>query len=169
MVVAVPRIARRRERQVEAGAADGEFMGGQLAHDDGAGLAQFADDDGVGGGDVVDQDLGVAGGRQPGDVDDVLDPDRHAVQRAADAPGGDLGLGVAGHRHGGLAVHPDEGVEPVVQAFDAVEQRGHQLDRRQGPCRKRAGGLRCGEPVQVAHKPIPGFIGGQGSAAGSVG
>ena len=42
MVRRVPRIARRRERQVEARPADGELVRGELAEDDRAGLAQLA-------------------------------------------------------------------------------------------------------------------------------
>ena len=53
MVVGVPRIARRRERQVEAGAANGELMRGQLAQNDRARLAQFRNYDRIGLGDVV--------------------------------------------------------------------------------------------------------------------
>ena len=79
MMVRVPRIARRRERQVEARPADGELMRGGLAQHDRPRLAQPSDHGGVLLGDVVEQDLGVAGGRQPGHVDDVLHPDRHAV------------------------------------------------------------------------------------------
>ena len=41
MMFWVPRIARRRKGQVEARAADGEFMGGEFAHDDRAILAQL--------------------------------------------------------------------------------------------------------------------------------
>ena len=43
--------------------------------------------------DIVFQYFGVAGRRQARDIDDVLDADRHAMQRAAAAAGHDLGLG----------------------------------------------------------------------------
>ncbi len=46
----------------------------------------------------------MAGRGQARDVDDVLDADRHAVQRAAQAAGLRLGLGGQGGRHRGLAV-----------------------------------------------------------------
>ena len=129
----------------------------------------FAITDGVRGGDVVEQDLRVACGRQAGDVDDVLDADRHAVQRTADAAGGDLGLGGARRVHRGIGVEPDEGVQLRVQPLDPRQQRGQQFDRREaagGEFPHRLGG---GQPVQLAHSPVPARIGGQGSAAGSVG
>ena len=40
-------------------------------------LSAHWDHHGIGPGDVVEQDFRVAGGRQPSDVDDVLDTDRH--------------------------------------------------------------------------------------------
>jgi hypothetical protein len=52
----------------------------------------------------------VAGGGQAGDVDDVLDADRHAVQRPAQPARLRLGLGREGGRHRGLAIDADEGV-----------------------------------------------------------
>ena len=38
-MIGVPRVARRRPGQVEGGAAGGEFVGGELAEDDRAGVA----------------------------------------------------------------------------------------------------------------------------------
>ncbi len=87
------RIARRRPRQVEARPADGELVRRELAHDDGARAAQLLHADGVGLGDVVLEDLGMAGRGQARDVDDVLDADRHAMQRPAQAAGDSFGLG----------------------------------------------------------------------------
>ena len=130
-MVGVPRVARRRPRQVEARAADREFVRRQLAQHDRAGAAQPRDADRVGGRDIVDQDLGMAGRRQAGDIDDVLDADRHAVQRAARPARHDLGLGGPGRVHRRLGVEPDEDMQLRVEPLDALQQRRRQLDRRQ--------------------------------------
>src|SRR5271165_4034721 len=92
MVPRVPRIARGRKREIETRPADGELVRAEFAHDDGAGFAQLADADGILFGDVVDEDFRVPGGRQAGDIDDVLDADRNSVQRTSDTTGFQLGL-----------------------------------------------------------------------------
>ena len=172
MVRRVPRVARRWERQVEAGAAKGEFMRRKLAEDDRAGLAQLGDHHRVGRLDVVEQNFRVAGGGQAGDVDDVLDADRHAVQRAADVAGGDLALRGAGGIQRGVGVQVDEDVELRVELFDARQQGLQELDGGELAGGEGACGLGGGEPVQlghmfVGHGPPPARIGGQGSSAGS--
>ncbi len=107
----------------------------------------------------------MAGRRQARDVDDVLDADRHAVQRTAQPAGLSLGFGGQGSRHRGLAVDPDEGVELGVELLDAVEQRAGEIDGRKLLRRDGAGSRLYRHPVQVAHSVVPAFIGGQGSAA----
>ena len=71
----------------------------------------------------------MARGRQAGDIDDVLDADRHAVQRPAHAARGDLGLGGARGVHRGIGVQPDEGVQLRIEPLDARQQRVQQFDR----------------------------------------
>jgi hypothetical protein len=168
-MVEVPRVARRRPRQIEARTADREFMGRELAENNGAGAAQPRHADRVGSGDIVGEDLGMARRRQPGDIDDILDADRHAVQRPARAAGHDLGLGRP--RRGGrrVAIEPDKRMQPRIEALDAVEERHRQLDRRQLARPDRLRRRRRGEPVQFTHGPAPTRIGGQGSARGSAG
>ena len=129
MMLRVPRVARRRERQIEARAADGELVGRELPQDDRAGLAQLRDHRRIGRGDVVHQDLGMARGRQAGDIDDVLDADRHAVQRPSHTARGDLGLGRACGVHRGIGIQPDEGVQLRIEPLDARQQRVQQFDR----------------------------------------
>ena len=85
MMGSVPRVARRRKRQIKRRAADRKFMQRQFAEHDRAGGAQTADDHRVFTRNIVEQDFGVAGGRQARNVDDVLDADRHAVQGSARA------------------------------------------------------------------------------------
>ena len=175
MMVGVPRVARRRPRQVEARPADGEFVRRQLAEHDRAGAAQLRARRPRRRGDVVHQDLRMAGRRQAGDVDDVLDADRHAVQRPAQAAG-DLGLGGLGRRHRRLGVEPDEDVEPRVErarcaraAPSSARPARAPWRRSPGPPRPRVSQCRSPTGLDAAHSPSPARIGGHGSARGSVG
>jgi hypothetical protein len=118
--------------------------------------------------DIVDQYFGVAGRRQTGDIEDVLDANGHAVQRAARPSRGDFVLGRFCRFHGGLGIQPDEHVEFRVELLDARQQRLGQFDGRE-----LAGGNRAPLRPQSANagrsSPVPTFIGSQGSARGSVG
>ena len=71
--------------------------------------------------------------RQTGNVDDVLDPDRHAMERAARAAGHDLGLGRLRRGQRGVAIELDEDIEPGVEPLNALKQRLHQIDARKFP------------------------------------
>src|SRR4051794_28857017 len=73
----MPRVARRRriERRV--------LRCHRLAEEYGAGLAQPAHDRGILAGDALLPQLRAGGGRPIEDIEDILDRDRNAVQRAA--------------------------------------------------------------------------------------
>jgi hypothetical protein len=120
VMVRVPRVAGRRPRQVEARATDRKFMRRQFAQHDRAGTAQLCHAHRIGRGDMVDQDLRVAGRWQPGDIDDVLDADRHAVQLAARPARHDLGLGSPGSSHRRLGIEPDKGMQRRIEPGDAI-------------------------------------------------
>src|SRR5204863_5514940 len=81
-MVGVPGVARRRLREVEARTAIGEFMRRRLADQRRAGGVQLLGAGGVSVGDVVLQDLRLAGRRDALGVDDVLEADLDAVQRS---------------------------------------------------------------------------------------
>jgi hypothetical protein len=132
-MVAVPRVARRRPGQVEAGAADRELVGRQLAEQDRAGRFEPLGHGGMAGGGVAGHHLGMGGGGDALDIDDVLQRIGHAVERAAPVAGGDLGLGPARRGERALRHHRDKGVDPAVVALDPPEQRFGILDRRQFP------------------------------------
>ena len=123
--------------------------------DDRAGAAQPCDAYRVGGGDIVDQDFRMAGRRQPRDIDDVLDADRDAMQRAARMAGSYLRLGGARCCHRGIGIEPNEHVELRVEPLDAVEQRPRQLDRREFAGRDRPRRFGSRKPVQLAHRAAP--------------
>src|SRR6185312_9734328 len=129
----VPGIARRRPGQVEGRAADGEFMGGELAEQDAAGRFEPCRHRRVRGREVVGEQLRMRRRRQPLDIDDVLERVRDAVEGAAPASGGDLGLGLPRHLERPLGQRADEGIEAAVEAIDACEQRRRQLDWRELP------------------------------------
>ena len=181
----VVRVARLRARHAER-----ELVRGRLAEDHGAGRAPEVDAVGVVLGDVV---VGVraAAGRTPRDVDDVLDRDRDAVQRAAPA------AGAAARRRGRAprparprrststnAVHSSCAIraERVLGERDAGGLAGVQRARRGGdraglrqPAergQRRGGGaedLVGGPPLGRVDRPAPFTSRSQGGAAKAVG
>ena len=67
-------------------------------------------------------------GHEAGDVDDVLDRDRHPVQRAPPPPGRPLGVGGGGVGEGLVGVDLDHGGELGVAAVDGPQAGLDQLD-----------------------------------------
>ena len=103
-------------------------MGVQLGHHHRTGLGQHPHDRCVGRRRrCVGQYPRAAPGRQPGHVDDVLDPDRHPVQRSAAASRGEL---LGQHRRCGqrpVAVQGDHrvagvGRQPVKHLADVLQR-----------------------------------------------
>ena len=128
----VPRIARRRPRQIERRAGVRHLVGGQLAEEHGAGVVEPARRGGVLGGNPVDEDARVARRQDALRVVDVLQRERDAVQRAAVLARGDLGLGrAAPGARARSNVGRDEGARLRVVLLDAPDQRLGQLHRRQ--------------------------------------
>ena len=130
-MIAVPRVARRRPRQVEGWAADGEFVGRELAEQHPAGRFEPLRDHRVPAGDIAHQDLGMRRGRKTLDVDDVLQRIGHAMERTAPASGGNFGLGRARRLQRPLWSQCDKSIVLAVMALDAGKQRRCILDRRQ--------------------------------------
>ena len=126
-------------------------MGVQLAEEDGAGIAQPGPDGGVVVGDEVGQDLGAGRRGDPGRVEEVLQPDGDAGQRA-ERPAGRPGLvGGGGGRPGRLEGGGDEGLHHRVEPLDPVDAGIDEL-----PGRERAGGqqrpqLDDGQVGRIAH------------------
>jgi hypothetical protein len=108
--------------------------------------------------------LRMARGRQPRDVDDVLDPDRNPVQRPAQPPLRRLGLGGASLFQRRVRVDTEKRVEARIQPLDPIEERldelhgGHLATRDR--CRRRI----RGHPVQFTHLQTT-TMGGHGSDA----
>src|SRR6516225_9034768 len=71
----------------------------------------------------------MPGGRNAFGFIDVLQPDRDAVQLAAQTPGDNLGLGRASRRERLVSEDTDERVELTVELLDARQAALHELDR----------------------------------------
>src|SRR3954470_6177408 len=89
-VIAVPRIARRRPRQIERRSTMREFMRRELAQQHPAGPVELRYGRGVLSRDEVLADFRMARRADPGGRINVLQAERYAVQRAAIPPRRDL-------------------------------------------------------------------------------
>jgi hypothetical protein len=121
-MIAVPRIARGRERQVEARPADRELVGGELAEQHCAARRELRDGRAVFLRHVVDHQLRVAGGADAGGFVDVLERMRDAVQRALVDAGLEFAVGAVGVGKRALPCDQQEGVEQRIERGDAVER-----------------------------------------------
>ncbi len=126
-----PWVARRRPRQVERRPAMRELMRRQLAGQDGAGRVELFDRRRIFRRHGVDAHLGVPGGADAGGGIDVLEAERHPVQRAAVIAGGDLAFGLPRLRHRLVGGDRQIGIELRIDAFGARQRGLRQLDRRQ--------------------------------------
>src|SRR5262249_4962616 len=120
--VELPRVARRR--RVEAGV----LRRHRLAEEDGPRLTQPPHDRGVLAGDAVGPQARTGGGRPVEDVEDVLDADGNAVQRAAPlaAPqfvGEPFRLGA-----GVVPIDEDPGPDALLRAVDALQALLDEID-----------------------------------------
>ncbi len=167
--VAVPGIARRRPGQVERRPAGRELVQRELAEQNSAGLAQLADHEGVGVGAMIYADLGMAGGRQTRDIENILGAVGHAVHRPAPLTLGDLGLGLLGLRQRGVRRHHQERVVMRIERGDAVKQRARPFHRRQLLCAQQFGALGDAEPGDVGHWSCSKQVGSNTGAGAAIG
>ncbi len=132
-VLDVPRVARRWPGQIEARAAIGEFMCRRLADQYSAGDGEQFGAGSIGIGNVVLQDLRLAGRRDPLGIDDVLEADRDAMQRALRAARHDRRFGGARLGQRAFLGQVDKDIEPIVERMHAVETGAGQFDRGELP------------------------------------
>ena len=106
--------------------------------------------------DAVRPVLRAAGGDATLEIHEVLERDRHAVQRADAVPGADGPVGAFGGEPRLLVVEGDERVQGRV-ALDALEQRIDDVDGREGSLAVRAGQLGRGGPdgIDRGHAVAP--------------
>jgi len=129
-VIGVPRVARRRPGQVEARAAERELPGRKLAEQDAARRLQASDQLCVGGRHMILAQFRMAGGRDPGGLDDVLQRVGDTVQRPAPGAGHQLALGRCRLAQCDLLGQPQKAVQLAVMRGDPLQERPGDLDRR---------------------------------------
>ena len=114
-------MAHRTEGGVLVRRAERELVQVGLADEHRAGRAQPRRDDRRRRRDVPAPHARRRGGRRPAKIDQILERDRHAVQRAAVAAGGNLLIGGARLRARLVGQHGDEGVDRRIALGDARE------------------------------------------------
>src|SRR5271157_2994485 len=132
----------------------------ELAQTDRAGGVQFLHDGGVLGRHVVLVQPGARRGAHSASGDQVLMGDGNSVQRPAIAAGGQLAVGLARSLERPFRRNGDERVELGVEALDAAEGGGGQLERREAVGAQRFGGFADGHTGSSAENA------GAGSSSG---
>ena len=170
MMVRIPRVARRRKRQVEARPADGEFMRRQLAQDDRAGLPQLRRSPprppwrrcraGSSSGTVVGSPATSMMSLMPTGTPCSGPRTRPAAISASAARAAAIAASASSRMKA-----CSFGSSRSIRASRAFSSSTGDSSAR-GEWRA---ALRAVQPVQLGHRPVPARIGGQGSAAGSVG
>ena len=127
-MIAAPRVEGRRPGQIEGWAANGEFVGRELAEEHPTSRFEPLRDHRVPSGGIAHQDLGMRRGRHTLDVDDVLQRIGHAMERPAPSTGRYLGLGRPRCGQCPFRCQCNEGVVLGVVALDAGQQCRHILD-----------------------------------------
>ena len=105
----------------------------RLAENDHAGCDQLAGQRGGGRRTPVAPRHRAAGRDPPFEVDQILQRDRDAVQRADRMARADRFVGGLGGKSGIVAIDIDVGVQFAVEPRDAREKRLDNIDRRQTP------------------------------------
>jgi hypothetical protein len=143
-VGAAVRVHRRAHVRVGAPGAQRELHQVRLAHDDGAGAAQPLDQFRVVPGPVALQQRRAGRGRLAGQVDQVFQRGRDAVQRAAVQACGQFGVGCAGGGARFFRIDADEAVQRGVELCDALQAFLDQGQAGGLPAAERGAELRDG-------------------------
>ena len=144
-----PRVARWPVPRIVGRRARGELVSVALADQDRAGIPQPANRLGILRRDVVAEERGAMSGPHAIGVEDVLEANRNAVERAAPTAGRELGFRPARPRArlGGHDGH--ESVQHRIESLDAREMRLGHLHRRHRPRAHQTGELGDREEAQV--------------------
>jgi hypothetical protein len=122
-----------------------------LADDDRAGVSQLRHDMGAALGPVPVKDFRMGCRELSGDIEEILERDRHAVKRTAPPPLIDVSFGGAGIGKGGVRKHLQECIQLRVMTRDPFQARGDVVDRRKlAPLQQRCR-LRQREISRAAH------------------
>ncbi len=119
-----PRVARGGRVAV------GELGGVGLAEDDRPGGAEPGHERRVARRERVREGRRAGPGGHAGDIDDVLDPDRHAMERSGRVPGRAGGIALARLGEGGSRIKVDPRPDRGIQRVDPLETCGGQRHRR---------------------------------------
>src|SRR4029077_14852316 len=155
-VVGVARAAVHRLPGLNAGAAR-RAVG--LGDENCARATEAGDDCGVVVGDVAAHDAQTRGGGEAGRVEDVLDRERHAVQRAEGVLALVVTVGGARLFERGLGSREDDGVQAWVDRVDVIEVRAHDLDGGQLLVANGARQPTRGRADDISHSLLPGARG----------
>jgi hypothetical protein len=147
----VPRIARRRPRQVEGRPAIAELVKRMLAEDDGTRLLQPRDQRRVLRRNVILQQPRMRGRAHAGRRDRVLEAERHAVEATAPAGDGDRARRHLRRRACRFGSHSDVRIERGIEAGDAREHRLAPGERRQAAGSDPARAFGDREKREIAH------------------
>ena len=148
-VPGVPRVARRRPRQVERGAAMRELVRRELAQQYPAALVQLGNGRGVFQRHRFGADAGLAGGANARGGEDVLQRERNAVQLAAIVAGRDLRLRCPRLLQRALRRDQEVGVQLRIQRARPVQQGPGQVDGRELATLDHGRRLRHGQRVEL--------------------
>ncbi len=111
---------------------------------------------------------GATGGGPAADRAEILERERHAVERAAPLAAHRLGLETTRRHQRVLGVHRDERAQPAVQARDLVEAAARDLEGRELAVPDR--GRDRGQATEIDHRaalaPGPGAGGGRSVSPG---
>ena len=99
--------------------------------------------------------LRAALGCKAGGIEDVLDSDRHAVERAAKAPLARFAVELCGGAARPRTIDRSPRLDHAVEQIDARKRRVDQLDRRELALADKAGRLRERERVRLWHRVFP--------------
>ena len=147
----IPRIARDTEERVVGHALVAELGRVGLADEDGARPLQPLDGDSILLRHVLGEEPGAAGRQHAPGEHQILDRERHAVQRPQRLARHDGHLGGQGRLAGLLGGDGAEGVEPRVQPLDPRQHRVDDLDRGDRLLPDQPGQVERGEPAEIVH------------------
>ena len=129
-----------------------EFGGGELAQDDRAGALKSRHRLGVVVGNEAGERLRATLGCKPGGIEDVLDSNRHAVERPAKAPLASFAVEFGGGAARPRAIYRDPRLDRAVEQIDPCKRRVDQLDGRDLVLADKTGRLRERERVRLCHR-----------------
>ena len=149
----IPRVARRAAAQRAVGdALPAELRQRRLAQDHRARLAHPRDHGRIGRGRRRIAGLRAVPRRQPGDIDVVLDRDRHAVERPVRRPAAPAHLRRLGRARRPRRIDRLERGKPRLQPLQPLEMQRNHRRRRERPAAIRLSQRRHRQPTGIVRR-----------------